>query len=175
MCATIYGGMAANRFPQSIIDAAKVLWLKGEGEVSGIAAQLLVPASTIRSWAMKHGWGPFGDLPRADAPLNPTLESVLVLFEQKAKQSKESAYNEKLADFAYAVPFFLCQLNVREVIDKADKVARLVELSRKILGKDEPKSGRSAFSVNFLAGGAMPPRIKQVELIEEQALAPAGS
>jgi hypothetical protein len=176
MCATIYGGMASKRWGQEAIDRAKVLWLKGEGDPNGLAAQIMVPIVTLRSWAIKYRWGPFGGETSLGSIEVPTLEAVLVLFEKKARQSNEDAYDEALRNIAYAVPFFIRRLNVLEIIEKADKVARLVDLSRKILGRDEPRNGRnSTFSVNFLAGGAIPPRTKQVELIEEQALAPAGS
>jgi len=148
------------------------LWLKGEGDPNGLAAQLSIPVVTLRSWAIKKQWGPFGGKTTLASLEVPTLEAVLVCFEQKAGQTKEHAYDETLKNIAYAVPFFLKRLNVLEFIDKADKVCRLVDLSRKILGKEGPKNGRaSAFSINFLSGAAVPPRTKRLELIESEQVA----
>ena len=124
-----------------------------------VAKRLGVNYKTVDNWARQESWV------QTLAPVlaNGSLESAILSLAPLT----EDAYDERLRKVALSVPFLISRLEVAELVAKADKVAKLVQMSREILGKVD-KSRNPVISVGILSAGGLPRRAAHVELIENE-------
>jgi hypothetical protein len=131
-----------------------------------------VPCGTVSTWAKRENWG----VPRVIKHIiskrmtvksnTPSLQAALSALYKASYEDKEKAFDEHLHDIACAVPFIIKQMPVDEWVTKADKIAKLVQMAREVLGKGEKREARSPVSISILAANPPPVRQLQREVIE---------
>lgn len=92
---------------------------------------------------------------------DPVLDAAIQRLDKMPRSQREAEYDEAMHRWATAVPILLKQIPHNELVTKADKVAKLIEVSRKVLGKDESKARPAMLSVGILSSAPIPSRISQ--------------
>jgi len=153
------------RIPDEVKAEARRLYEAGLPGYT-VAKRLGIHYETLRKWTRAEDWvktlvdpNPVGtgNIEGAIAALGGSLT--------------EAAYDERLRQIALAVPFILGRLDASDLVARADKVAKLVELSRVILGRIDNGRGQPVISVGILSAGGLPRRAAQVELLSNEQVA----
>jgi transposase-like protein len=149
-----------SKIPEEVKAEAKRLYESGLPGYT-VAKRLGVNYETLRKWTRVEGWVQTLSEP---VPQATGLDSVLAAL---SGGITEDTYDERLRQIALSVPFILGRLDVSDLVAKADKVCKLIDMSREVLGKSE-KSRNTAISVGILSAGGLPRRAQYVELIDSQ-------
>jgi hypothetical protein len=152
------------KIPEEVKAEAKRLYESGLPSYT-VARRLGINYDTLGRWVRTEAW-----VQTLTAPCQPggDIDSAIAALSQK---SSEAAYDEKIRQIALSIPFILGKLDVAELVGKADKVAKLVTMSREILGKVDKGRGGPVISVGILSAGGLPRRAAQVELIDNEIIA----
>jgi len=137
-----------------------------------VSRELGVPKQTISDWARLEGW----EVPEVIRRVriqeqrlvrDPVLDSALKRLEALPKDLREAEYDEAMHQVACSVGVILKQLPHTELVAKADKVAKLVDMAQTILGRQDAKrSAGPALSFNILASRAAPPPMQLADAEE---------
>lgn len=141
-------------------------------EFEDIAEKMGVDIKTLMNWSKREAWS----VPkiirhvisqRVTVKSNtPSLQAALSSLYKASYDEKEKAFDEHLHDIACAVPFIIKQMPVDEWVTKADKIAKLVQMAREVLGKGEKRETRSPVSISILSANPPPIRQLQQEVVE---------
>lgn len=123
---------------------------------------------TVENWARTEAWEQTIVEPLPAAHLDGAMAAMSGML-------TEAAYDEQLRKVALSVPFLISRLSVADVVAKADKVAKLIEMSREVLGKVDKGRGNPVISVGILSAGGLPRRASHVELIDNERVADAAA
>lgn len=100
--------------------------------------------------------------------VDPALDQMVKRMEGMPRAQREVEYDEAMHRLACSVPMILRQLSPQDMVTKADKVAKLVEMSRSVLSRNEAKRTAPLISLGILSTGQLPERRAEVlELTEE--------
>ena len=100
--------------------------------------------------------------------VDPVLDQMVKRMEGMPRSQREVEYDEAMHRFACSVPMILKQLSPQDIVTKADKVAKLVEMSRNVLNRNEAKRSAPLISLGILSAGQLPERRAEVLELPEQ-------
>jgi predicted transcriptional regulator len=166
----------ATRHPEEIKEKARQL-LEDEGAtLTEVARVLGVTASVVQGWAKSKGWR----LPEVirqvriqeqKLVVDPALDMLIKRMEGLTKAEREQDYHELMHRLACSVPLILKQLSAHELVTKADKVAKLVEMSRNVLGVNEQRKAAPMLSLGVLMSNQLPTRRPDIaQLVDAQVI-----
>ena len=137
-----------------------------------VSRELGVPKQTISDWARLEGW----EVPEVIRRVriqeqklvrDPVLDSALKRMETLTREQREAEYDEAMHQVACAVGIILKQLPHTELVTKADKVSKLVDMAQSYLGRDgDRRSTGPALSFNILSSRAAPPPLQLADAEE---------
>lgn len=164
--------MAASH-PEEIKEKARAM-MEDEGcTLAETARRMGIAKGIIHGWAKDRKWV-IPDVIRQvrvqeqKIVVDPVLDQMVKRMEGMPRSQREVEYDEAMHRFACSVPMILRQLSPQDVVTKADKVAKLVEMSRNVLGRNEQKKGVPTINLGILSGGHLPERrVNTLELAEE--------
>lgn len=100
---------------------------------------------------------------------DPVLDAAIKRLTTMPRGQREAEYDEAMHLWATSIPILLKQIPHNELVTKADKVSKLIEVSRKVLGKEEGKSKPAMLSVGILSSSPIPSRIPEpLEILDAQ-------
>jgi predicted transcriptional regulator len=166
----------ATRHPEEIKEKARQL-LEDEGAtLTEVARVLGVTASVVQGWAKSKGWR----MPEVirqvriqeqKLVVDPALDMLIKRMEGLTKAEREQDYHESMHRLACSVPLILKQLPAHELVTKADKVAKLVEMSRNVLGVNEQRKAAPMLSLGVLMSNQLPTRQPDIaQLVDAQVI-----
>lgn len=89
---------------------------------------------------------------------DPALDAVLQRLASLPRSQRERVYDEEAHQFACSIPLIVKQMPRNEVVAKADKVAKLFDLSRSVLGRDGAAQRLPTLSLGILSANRLPDR-----------------
>jgi hypothetical protein len=142
-----------------------------------IAERTGVAYATLQTWAKRHNW----NVPRIINHVlsrkitvkanTPSVQSALNAFYKQDTQAKEKGFDEHLHDIACAVPLIIKQMPVDEWVSKADKISKLVQMAREVLGKTgEKREQRPPVSISILSANCPPSIPVKQQVVELEQL-----
>jgi len=145
--------------------------LEEEGNtITEAARRLGLAKEVVHGWAKDHKWV-IPDVIRQvrvqeqRIVVDPALDTLLKRMEGLPRAAREADYDEAMHRLACSVPLMLRQLSANELITKADKVSKLVEMSRNVLGKSEKQRGTPMLNLGVLLSSAELPE-RRAEAME---------
>ena len=119
--------------------------------------------ATLSEWAKAEGWAVTEVIRQVRIQeqrinVDPALDMLVKRMEGLPKADREAEYDDAMHKLACSIPLVIRQLSHQEIVTKADKVARLVELSRSILGRGSAKHSTPMLSLSLLSTPLMPDR-----------------
>lgn len=155
--------MAASH-PKEVKEQARVM-LEDEGcTLTETARRLGLAKEVVHGWAKDHKWI-VPDVIRQvrvqeqRIKVDPALDMLIKRMEGLPRAAREAEYDESMHRLACAVPLMLRQLPATELITKADKVSKLVEMSRNVLGRSEKAKAAPMLNLGvLLSSGGLPER-----------------
>jgi hypothetical protein len=139
-------------------------------EACGVAIQV------VSDWAESGGWKRPEVIRQVRIQeqrlkVDPMLTAAIQRLETMPRSQREADYDEKMHRIACSVPLILSQMSADELVTKADKVAKLVQLSREVLGRGVKASRPPTISLNLLSNNPLPPRREEtLQVIDAEAL-----
>lgn len=155
-----------------MIERARQLY-EEEGKTLTETCEILqIPKETVSAWKEKEEWRPTEVKRRILVTnqrvlLDPSVDSAIKALSQSPKDQRVADYDEQMHIIACSVPLILQHLSPTEMVQRADKVARLVEMSRKVLGLDAPQQGKGPLSLHLHAN--LPSRMVDSETMDADA------
>lgn len=170
--------MSRRGHPIELIERARVL-IEEEGKtITETAEAVGLTKTVVHSWAKKFNWQLTEVVRRVHVKeqqviFDPRLESALKRLESATKAEREADFDQKLHVLACSVPLIVQSLGPQELLTKADKVVRLIDCARSILGKDGSKArARSPLSIQLFSSPRQTEKPAQVlELPDSEELA----
>jgi hypothetical protein len=154
----------AARHPQQVKEEAKRM-LEEEGcTISETARRMGLTINVVSGWAKQGKWV-VPEVVRQvriqeqKIVVDPALDAVIKRMQGLTKTAREAEYDEAMHQLACSIPLILKQMSAQEIVSKADKVAKLVEVSRNILSKNDKQQSRTSFNLGVLLSS--PPPIQQ--------------
>jgi hypothetical protein len=164
--------MAASH-PEEVKEEARVM-LEDEGcTLAETARRMGLAKGIIHGWAKDRKWV-IPDVIRQvrvqeqKIVVDPVLDQLVKRMEGMPRSQREVEYDEAMHRFACSVPMILKQLSPQDIVTKADKVAKLVEMSRNVLNRNETKRASPLISLGILSAGQLPERRAEVLELPEQ-------
>lgn len=151
----------AKEYPPEVVAEAKRRYEAGSPAFI-VSRAMGLPESTIKGWARKFEWANPAD--QAITGACNTIEGALAVCQSLT----EADYDQRLRRLALGIPSIIGQLSPLDLVGKADKVCRLIEVSREILGKVDKSRGNPVISVGILSAGGLPRRVQRVDLIDNE-------
>ena len=169
---TVPKGATLTKHSAAMIERARQLFEEEGKTITETCEILQLPKQTVVQWQEKEKWRPTEVKRRILVTeqrvlLDPSVDSALKVLSQSPKLQRETDYDEKLHLWACSVPVILSHLSPDETVAKADKVFKLIEASRKILGRDAPQQGKGPLSLHLHAN--LPSRMVDSETIDADA------
>ena len=96
--------------------------------------------------------------------VDPALDMLIKRMEGLPRSAREADYEEAMHRLACSVPLILRQMTAQDLVTKADKVSKLVEMSRNVLGKNEKGKASPMISLGVLMSNRLPER--QADIVE---------
>ena len=126
-------------------------------EACGVALQV------VSDWADSGGWKRPEVIRQVRIQeqrlkVDPMLTAAIQRLETMPRNQREADYDEKMHRIACSVPLILSQMSADELVTKADKVAKLVQLSREVLNKGERAGRAPLLSIGLLSNNPIPER-----------------
>ena len=120
--------------------------------------------TTISDWAKAEGWQVTEVIRQVRIQeqrisVDPALDMLVKRMEGLTKAEREAEYDDAMHKLACSVPLVIRQLSHQDIVTKADKVAKLVEMSRTILDKAATKRPSPVMSLGILSAGPLPQRM----------------
>lgn len=120
--------------------------------------------TTIADWAKAEGWQVTEVIRQVRIQeqrinVDPALDMLVKRMEGLAKPDREAEYDDAMHKLACSIPLVLRQLSHQDIVTKADKVAKLVEMSRSILDRGSAKRQAPLLSLGILSAGQLPDRL----------------
>lgn len=151
--------------------------LEDEGNtITEAARRLGLAKEVVHGWARDHKWI-VPDVIRQvrvqeqRIKVDPALDLLVKRMEGLPRAARELDYEEAMHRLACAVPLVLRQLSAADLVNKADKVAKLVEMSRNVLGRSEKQRASPMLNIGvLLSSGGLPER--RAEVVELPAPEP---
>ena len=134
------------------------------------ARRLGLTASVVQGWAKSRGWV----IPEVirqvrvqeqKMVVDPALDLLVKRMEGLPRASREADYDEAMHRLACSVPLMLRQMTAQELVTKADKVAKLVEMSRNVLGRSEKQRASPMLNLGVLLSSSGLPE-RRAEVVE---------
>lgn len=162
--------------PKHLKEKARLMLEEGS-TLTETARACEVAPQVVNDWADSGGWK------RPDVirtvrvqeqrlKVDPALTAAIQRLEGMPRSQREADYDEKMHRIACSVPLILSQMAADELVTKADKVAKLVQLSREVLGKGATKSGPPMLSLSLLSNSPIPERLADAaEIVDGEAFA----
>ena len=164
--------------PVELVERARILMEEDGKTLTETAETLGLATTVVHSWAKKFNWKKTEVLRRVHIKeqhiiLNPTLESALRRLRSATKAEREAEFDEELHILACSIPLIVRSLEPHDVLSKADKVVRLVDCARSILGRDGSKmQPRSPLSIQLFSTARQTEKPAQVlQLPDSEELA----
>jgi transposase-like protein len=161
--------MAASH-PEELKEQARQM-LEEEGcTLTEAARRLGLTASVVQGWAKSRGWV----IPEVirqvrvqeqKMVVDPALDLLVKRMEGLPRASREADYDEAMHRLACSVPLMLRQMTAQELVTKADKVAKLVEMSRNVLGRSEKQRASPMLNLGVLLSSSGLPE-RRAEVVE---------
>lgn len=153
--------MAASH-PKHLKEKARLMLEEG-GTLTEVANACGVALQVVNDWSDAGGWKRpevirTVRVQEQRLKVDPLLTAAIQRLETMPRSQREADYDEKMHRLACSVPLILSQMSADELVTRADKVAKLVQLSRDILGKSEKKGGGPLLSLNLLSNNPIPER-----------------
>lgn len=151
--------------PTETKEAARALVESGRS-FSEVSEEMGLPKQTLSTWAKSEKWSiPEQDrTSRVRTSISMTLDAVAQRLSGLPKAVREAEYDEKMHQIACSIPEIIAQMAPDEVLAKADKVAKLVAMSRDVLNRTESaRPPAPSISVGLLTGSTLPTRIQLVD------------
>lgn len=137
------------------------------------ARRMNIAKEVIHGWSKAHKWI-IPDVIRQvrvqeqKLVVDPVLDQMVKRMEGMPRSQREVEYDEAMHRLACSIPMILKQLSPQDIVTKADKVAKLVEMSRNVLNRNEQKKGVPTINLGILSGGQLPERrVNALELADE--------
>jgi hypothetical protein len=154
--------MAASH-PEELKEQARVM-LEDEGcTLTETARRLSLAKEVVHGWAKDRKWI-VPDVIRQvrvqeqKLVVDPALDLLIKRMEGLPRSAREADYEEAMHRLACSVPLVLRQLSAQDLVTKADKVSKLVEMSRNVLGKNEKGKASPMISLGVLMSNRLPER-----------------
>lgn len=150
--------------PEEVKEQARVM-LEEEGcTLTEAARRLGLTATVVQGWAKDRKWIVPEVIRQVRVQeqrikVDPALDMLIKRMEGLPRAAREADYDEAMHRLACAVPLMLRQLPANELITKADKVSKLVEMSRNVLGRNEKAKAAPMLNLGvLLSSGGLPER-----------------
>lgn len=164
--------MAASH-PEEVKEKARAM-MEDEGcTLAETARRMNIAKEVIHGWSKAHKWI-IPDVIRQvrvqeqKLVVDPVLDQMVKRMEGMPRSQREVEYDEAMHRLACSIPMILKQLSPQDIVTKADKVAKLVEMSRNVLNRNEQKKGVPTINLGILSGGQLPERrVNALELADE--------
>jgi transcriptional regulator with XRE-family HTH domain len=150
--------------PEELKEKARIM-LEEEGcTLTEAARRLGLTATVVQGWAKDRKWVVPEVIRQVRVQeqrikVDPALDTLIKRMEGLPRAAREQDYDESMHRLACAVPLMLRQLPANELITKADKVAKLVEMSRNVLGRNEKQRAAPMLNLGvLLSSGGLPER-----------------
>ena len=164
--------MAASH-PEEVKEKARTM-MEDEGcTLAETARRMGLAKEVIHGWAKDRKWV-IPDVIRQvrvqeqRIVVDPALDQMVKRMEGMPRAQREVEYDEAMHRLACSVPMILRQLSPQDMVTKADKVAKLVEMSRNVLSRNEAKRTAPLISLGILSAGQLPERRAEVLELTEQ-------
>jgi transposase-like protein/DNA-binding XRE family transcriptional regulator len=160
--------MAASH-PEELKEQARQM-LEDEGcTLTEAARRLGITASVVQGWAKSRGWVVPEVIRQVRVQeqklvVDPALDMLIKRMEGLPRSAREADYEEAMHRLACSVPLILRQMTAQELVTKADKVSKLVEMSRNVLGKNEKGKASPMISLGVLMSNRLPER--QADIVQ---------
>lgn len=127
------------------------------------ARRLELAPQVVSDWAKSRGW----IVPEVirqvrvqeqKIKVDPDLDLLLKRMEGMPRNQRETEYDEAMHRLACSIPLIVSRLGAADLVVKADKVAKLVEMSRNVLGLNEMQKSRPVISLGILSAHTLPDR-----------------
>jgi transposase-like protein/DNA-binding XRE family transcriptional regulator len=161
--------MAASH-PEELKEQARQM-LEEEGcTLTEVARRLGLTASVVQGWAKSRGWVVPEVIRQVRVQeqkmvVDPALDLLIKRMEGLPRASREADYDEAMHRLACSVPLMLRQMTAQELVTKADKVAKLVEMSRNVLGRSEKQRASPMLNLGVLLSSSGLPE-RRAEVVE---------
>lgn len=160
--------MAASH-PEELKEQARQM-LEDEGcTLTETARRLNLAKEVVHGWAKDRKWI-VPDVIRQvrvqeqKLVVDPALDMLIKRMEGLPRSAREADYEEAMHRLACSVPLILRQMTAQDLVTKADKVSKLVEMSRNVLGKNEKTKASPMISLGVLMSNRLPER--QADIVE---------
>jgi uncharacterized protein YjcR len=157
----------AARHPEEVKEQARQM-LEDEGcTLTETARRLGIAKEVVHGWAKDKKWV-VPDVIRQvrvqeqKLVVDPALDMLIKRMEGLTKKDREMEYEEAMHRLACSVPLILRQMSAVDLVTKADKVAKLVEMSRNVLNKNDKTKSPSMLNLGVLVSSQLPERQGQV-------------
>jgi hypothetical protein len=118
----------------------------------------------VQGWAKSRGWIVPEVIRQVRVQeqrlvVDPALDLLVKRMEGLPRAAREQDYDEAMHRLACSIPLVLRQLSAQDLVTKADKVAKLVEMSRNVLGRSEKQRATPMLNLGvLLSSGGLPER-----------------
>ena len=169
----------ATAHPEELKEKARTMMEEEGCTITETARRIGVAKNVVHGWAKARGW----IVPEVvrqvriqeqKLVVDPALDSLIKRMEALPRSAREADYSESMHQLACSIPLILKQMSAQELVSKADKVAKLVEVSRNILDLNGKQSKAPSFNLGVLLSSsplsAIPdrtPQLVDVERVEE--------
>ena len=130
--------------------------------------------TTLSEWAKAGGWQVTEVIRQVRIQeqrinVDPALDMLVKRMEGLPKADREAEYDDAMHKLACSIPLVIRQLSHQDIVTKADKVAKLVEMSRSILDRGQSaKRQAPLLSLGILSAGQLPDRMVQTLQLADQ-------
>lgn len=150
--------------PIEVREKARIMLEEEGNTITEAARRLGLAKEVVHGWAKDHKWIVPDVIRQVRVQeqrivVDPALDMLLKRMEGLPRAAREAEYDESMHRLACAVPLMLRQLPATELITKADKVSKLVEMSRNVLGRSEKAKAAPMLNLGvLLSSGGLPER-----------------
>jgi DNA-binding XRE family transcriptional regulator len=160
--------MAASH-PEELKEQARQM-LEDEGcTLTETARRLNLAKEVVHGWSKARGWVVPEVIRQVRVQeqklvVDPALDMLIKRMEGLPRSAREADYEEAMHRLACSVPLILRQMTAQDLVTKADKVSKLVEMSRNVLGKNEKGKASPMISLGVLMSNRLPER--QADIVQ---------
>lgn len=160
--------MAASH-PEELKEQARAM-LEDEGcTLTETARRLNLAKEVVHGWAKDRKWIVPDVIRQVRVQeqrlvVDPALDMLIKRMEGLPRSAREADYEEAMHRLACSVPLILRQMTAQDLVTKADKVSKLVEMSRNVLNKNEKTKASPMISLGVLMSNRLPER--QADIVQ---------
>jgi transposase-like protein len=163
--------------PEELKEQARKMMEEEGCTLTETARRLELTPTVVHDWAKNRGW----IVPEVirqvrvqeqKIKVDPDLDLLLKRMETLPRNQRETEYDEAMHRLACSIPLIVSRLGAADLVVKADKVAKLVEMSRNVLGRNDLQKSKPMISLGILSAGHLPERradplqLPDAELVE---------